>query len=92
MSAAFAPAGEGPPSRARGGQLSSRMPPHSARGRSRPTCLLAGPLPLPQFGALYWQLQQDLLAGNYTPVTSFAAERCDPPAQPLSAGQERGEL
>ncbi|KAL4435056.1 hypothetical protein ABPG77_003881 [Micractinium sp. CCAP 211/92] len=45
-----------------------------------------------KLGALYWQLQQDLLAGNYTPVTSFAAERCDPPAQPLSAGQERGEL
>lgn len=45
--------------------------------------LLCCPPPLPQFGALYWQLQKDLVAGNYTPVVGFAAERCDltPPVQ-----------
>lgn len=42
-----------------------------------------------QIGALYWQLQQDLLAGNYTPVTSFAAERCDLPPPALEAQQQQ---
>lgn len=42
-----------------------------------------------KIGALYWQLQQDLLAGNYTPVTSFAAERCDLPPPALEAQQQQ---